>query len=68
MQSFVHTLKVELVRQRRWRTHDEARLDLFAYIEVYCNRQRTHSAIGYLSPKQAERNAMRTCQPAWTSA
>ncbi len=44
------TLKVELVRQRRWGTHDEARCDLFAYIEAYYNRQRIHSAIG-ISPR-----------------
>ncbi len=57
MQSFSHTLKVELARQRRWATHDEARRDLFACIEVYYNRQHIHSAIGYLTPEQAERKA-----------
>ncbi len=57
MESFFHTLKVELVRQRCWGTHDEARRDLFAYIEGYYNRQRIHSAIGYLTPEQAERIA-----------
>jgi transposase InsO family protein len=57
MESFFHTLKVELVRQRRWTTHDEARRDLFAYLEGYYNRQRSHSAIGYLTPEQAERRA-----------
>ncbi len=35
MESFFHTLKVELVHQRRWATRDEARRDLFAYIEGY---------------------------------
>ena len=57
MESFFHTLKVELVRQRRWTTHDEARRDLFAYLEGYYNRQRSHSAIGYLTPEQAEQRA-----------
>ncbi len=57
MESFFHTLKVELVHQRRWATRDEARRDLFAYIEGYDNRQRIHSAIGYLTPEQAERTA-----------
>ena len=55
MESFFHTLKVELVHQRRWATRDEARRDLFAYVEGYYNRQRIHSALGYLSPEQAER-------------
>ncbi len=38
MESFFHTLKVELVRQRRWTTHDDAKRDLFAYVEGYYNR------------------------------
>ena len=43
MESFFHTLKVELVHQRRWATRDEARRDLFAYIEGYynCSSERT---------------------------
>ena len=57
MESFFHTLKVELVHQRRWTTRDEARRDLFAYIEGYYNRQRIHSALGYITPEQAERKA-----------
>ncbi len=57
MESFFHTLKVELVHQRRWATWDDARRDLFAYIEGYYNRQRIHSALGYRTPEQAERTA-----------
>ena len=57
MESFFHTLKVELVHQRRWATRDEARRDLFACIEDYYNRRRIHSALGYITPEQAERNA-----------
>ncbi len=57
MESFFHTLKVELVHQRRRATRDEARRDLFAYVEGYYNRQRIHSALGYLTPEQAERTA-----------
>jgi transposase InsO family protein len=55
MESFFHTLKVELVHQRRWATRDEARRELFAYMEGYYNRQRIHSALGYVTPEQAER-------------
>jgi len=54
MESFFHSLKVELVHQRRWATREEARRDLFGYIEGYYNRQRIHSALGYLTPEQAE--------------
>jgi putative transposase len=57
MESFFHTLKVELVHQRRWASREEARRDLFGYIEGYYNRQRIHSALGYLTPEQAERLA-----------
>ncbi len=57
MESFFHTLKVEHVHPRRWATRDEARRDLFVYIEGYHNRQRIHSALGYITPEQAERNA-----------
>jgi transposase InsO family protein len=62
MESFFHTLKslpptgsgVELVHQRRWATREEARRDLFGYVEGYYNRHRMHSALGYLTPEQAE--------------
>lgn len=57
MESFFHSLKVELVHQRTWTTREVARRDLFGYIEGYYNRQRVHSALGYLTPEQAERNA-----------
>jgi putative transposase len=55
MESFFHTLKVELVHQRRWPTREDARSDLFAYVEGYYNRRRIHSALGYKTPEQAER-------------
>ena len=54
MESFFHTLKVELVHQCRWPTQAEARQALFGYIEGYYNRHRMHSALGYLTPEQAE--------------
>lgn len=57
MESFFHTLKVELVHQRKWATREEAKRDLFAYIEGYYNRARLHSSIGYMTPEQAERQA-----------
>jgi len=54
MESFFGTLKTELVHQREYLDRDAARRDLFAYIEGYYNRQRIHSAIGYITPDQAE--------------
>jgi putative transposase len=57
MESFFHSLKVELVHQCRWETREAARRDLFGSIEGYYNRPRIHSALGYLTPEQAERKA-----------
>ena len=54
MESFFGTLKTELVHQREYPNRDAARRDLFAYIEGYYGRQRIHSAIGYITPEQAE--------------
>jgi putative transposase len=54
MESFFYTLKAEFVHQRQGASHEEARRDLFGYIEEYYNRHRIHSALGYLSREQAE--------------
>ena len=56
MESFFGTLKTELVHHREYPDRDTARCDLFAYIEGYYNRRRIHSAIGYITPQQAEAN------------
>jgi putative transposase len=50
MESFFGSLKTELVVHCEYRTRDEARASLFDYMEVFYNRQRRHSAIGYLAP------------------
>jgi len=50
MESFFHSLKVEEVHHQDFRTRDEARAALFDYIELFYNRQRLHSSIGYCSP------------------
>jgi transposase InsO family protein len=49
-ESFFATLKRELVHRQRFATRKEAELALFEYIEMFYNRQRRHSALGYLSP------------------
>lgn len=49
-ESWFATLKRELVYRRNYTTHTEARQDIFEYIEVWYNRQRKHSSIGYKSP------------------
>lgn len=54
MESFFGTLKTELVHPVRFATRAEARQTLFEYIEVFYNRQRRHSSLGYQSPHQFE--------------
>lgn len=54
MESFFGTLKSELVYDRAYRTRVEASPDLFYYIEVWYNRSRLHSALGYESPEAYE--------------
>ena len=52
MESCFGTLKTELVYLACYPTRDAARHDLFAYIEGYYNRQRLHSALGYIPPNR----------------
>lgn len=54
MERFFGTLKRECISRARFTTHEEARTALFEYIEVYYNRVRKHSTLGYLSPVQFE--------------
>ncbi|PLS77560.1 MAG: hypothetical protein CYG59_23165 [Chloroflexi bacterium] len=54
VESFFGTLKTELVYQQRFATRQAARQAVFEYIEVFYNRQRRHSALGYLSPEAYE--------------
>ena len=56
MESFFATLKTECVTER-FETRQDARQTLFEYIEVWYNRCRRHSALGYLSPEQYEKRA-----------
>lgn len=53
-ESFFSTLKRELVYQCRFRTRAEARSELFEFIEVWYNRKRLHSSLGYMSPVDFE--------------
>lgn len=55
-ESFFSTLQAELLDQQKWATRAELRLAIFDYIEVYFNRQRLHSTLGYLSPLEFERS------------
>ena len=53
MESFFASLKKERVHQARFRTRAEARAAVFDYVEIFYNRQRLHSALGYRTPAEA---------------
>ena len=58
-ESFFATIKRELIDGSRWRTREEARAAIFEYIEVWYNRERRHSSLGYVSPTEYERIILR---------
>jgi hypothetical protein len=53
-ESFFATLKKELVRRRSWPTRRDLQSAVFDYIESFYNRERRHSTLGYLSPREFE--------------
>jgi hypothetical protein len=57
MESFFSSFKTERTTRRIYRTRDDAKADVFDYIERFYNPKRQHSTIGYLSPMQFERQA-----------
>jgi putative transposase len=58
MESFFSSLKTERTARKVYRTRDEARADVFDYIERFYNPRRRHSKLGYLSPMEFETRAM----------
>lgn len=58
MESFFSSLKTERTALKVYRTRDEARADVFDYIERFYNQRRRHSKLGYLSPMEFEARAM----------
>ena len=53
-ESFFNLLKRERIRHRKYRTHEEARQDVFDFIEFFYNLQRKHDRNGMLSPTDFE--------------
>jgi transposase InsO family protein len=53
-ESFFATLRWELLERQQWSTRAAARTAIFEYIEIWYNRQRRHSTLGYQSPWQFE--------------
>ena len=53
-QSFWSRMQVELLNRRRWKTRIELANAIFEYLEIFHNRQRRHSALGYHTPIEYE--------------
>ena len=58
MESFFASLKKELVHHEDYQTREEAKASIFEYIEVFYNRQRRHSSLGYKSPAEYEQSEL----------
>ena len=66
MESFFSSLKTERTARKTYRTRDEAKADVFDYIECFYNPKRRHSTIGYLSPGRVRNESgisLSGCQP-----
>jgi putative transposase len=57
MERFVSSLKAERTARKMYRIRNDAKADVFDYIERFYNPKRRHSTIGYLSPVEFERQA-----------
>jgi putative transposase len=57
MESWNHSFKVEAIHGEKLKTCDETKQEVFEYIEVYYNRKRLHSTLGYVSPEMFEANS-----------
>ncbi len=64
-ESFMATLKSELLHRHSWPTRERLRVAIFEYVEGFYNRKRRHSALGYLSPSEYEEGRMREATVAW---
>ena len=58
-ETFFASLKTELIGDRIFQTREQGRREIFEYIEVFYNRRRLHSYLGYLSPEEFERTTAR---------
>jgi len=55
MASFYRTLKRKLIHGAKFETPEQTQIEIFKYIELYYNTKRIHSALGYVSPVQYEK-------------
>ena len=53
-ESFIHTIKIELIYDKNYKTKAEANASIFEYIETFCNSKKIHSGINYKTPNEFE--------------
>ena len=58
MESFFSSLKTERTARKTYRTRNQAKADVFDYIERFYNPRRRHSTLGYLSPMEFEKQML----------
>jgi putative transposase len=58
-ESFFATLETELLDRRTFKSRDQARLEVFEFIEGFYNPRRRHSALGYVSPEHFEEQSIK---------
>lgn len=58
VESFFHSLKTELVYRRNFATREEAKQEIFKWIETWYNRERRHSGLNYMTPSEFEKMAL----------
>ena len=54
MESFWSSMQIELLDRKKWKTRVELANAIFEYIEIFHNRQRRHSSLGYRTPVEHE--------------
>lgn len=59
MESFFSSHKTERIARKVYRTRDQARADVFDYVERFCNPTRHHATIGYVSPMDSRGSPQR---------
>jgi putative transposase len=64
MESFGSSMQIELLNRKKWRTRLDLANAIFDYIEIFYNRQRRHSQLGYLTPIEHQLRFNQTSIPA----
>ncbi len=53
-ENFFKILKSEMTDHRKYKTHSQAKIEIFEFIEIWYNRKRSHEKLGYISPTEYE--------------